>query len=188
MIQLPSLFIFTLFNLLSFLIFSLFPFYSQKSKSLRSPKGWKFDSKELLNFLSSLFIIENIVLSSDSLSFSKQSVILIASEIIHGFASSSVLSSSMKSSLSKESSNLNGLIYLLNAMVEVPRGYKTVCNTSFLYHHIDLLPSIVTALYSKVCACVCVFVYIYICVCVTVFLCLCVCVCVCVCMCGWLPF
>jgi hypothetical protein len=95
-------------------------------------------------------MIETVVLSSDSLSFSKQSVILIASEIIHGFASSSVLSSSMKSVLSKESSNLNGLIYLLNATVDLPKAYKRVLNTSFLYHHIDLLPSIVSSLYAKV--------------------------------------
>ena len=113
-------------------------------------QGLRHDSKEILDLNSAISAMLNIILSSESYSPSRQCVLLLSSEVVAGFCSSALLSSTNKTLLSKDCSRLSTLIYRLNALASLPKHFKSVFETTFLYHHIDILSPMISSIYEKV--------------------------------------
>lgn len=120
--------------------------------------GQKAASKGTLDLVYSLALIRNTVLSSESFSYARQAVLTIACEIALGVCSAassslslfSSINSNAKAAMHKDCHDLSGTVYRLNALCNLPRDLLTAFDTSFLYHHIDILPTIVASIFSEV--------------------------------------
>ena len=94
----------------------------------------------------------------NSLSRPRQATLLLSAEIVFGFASSPTMGGSgappnnptaTRSGLEKECLTLHSLILRVNALANLPGDIKRVCDCSWLYHHLDILPPVISAIYAQ---------------------------------------
>ena len=131
----------------------------QKTTLAGAGSGMAYPLKHYLkDFLGALGAIEHLCLTSDSLSRPRQATLLLSAEIVYGFASSSAMGGSgsppnattaTRSGLEKECLSLHSLVLRANALSSLPGDVKRVCDCSWLYHHLDILSPVVSAIYAQ---------------------------------------